>query len=139
MAVLRRGQIRYGQARIRKIKHGNRCLTSGRSLGWLGATSGGLDGWHGGRGTPAKPSDESRARERVGLREMGQGIKCGCGGAQKGAGRRRRLDTVHSGCSTLSIVKQGDLVVVANVGDSRVVLGTAFDDNTITSSNSSST
>jgi serine/threonine protein phosphatase PrpC len=53
--------------------------------------------------------------------------------------RRRRLDTVHSGCSTLSIVKQGDLVVVANVGDSRVVLGTAFDDNTITSSNSSST
>jgi hypothetical protein len=88
MAVLRRGQIRYGQARIRKIKHGNRCLTSGRSLGWLGATSGGLDGWHGGRGTPAKPSDESRARERVGLREMGQGIKCGCGGAQKGAGVR---------------------------------------------------
>jgi hypothetical protein len=33
--------------------------------------------------------------------------------------RSRRLDAVESGCSTLSIVKQGDLMVVANVGDSR--------------------
>ena len=33
----------------------------------------------------------------------------------------------------------GDLMVVANVGDSRVVLGTAFDDDAITSSSSSST
>jgi hypothetical protein len=39
--------------------------------------------------------------------------------------RSRRLDAVQSGCSTLSIVKQGDLMVVANVGDSRVVLCTA--------------
>ena len=53
--------------------------------------------------------------------------------------RSRRLDAVQSGCSALSIVKQGDLMVVANVGDSRVVLGTAFDDAAITSSNSSST
>jgi hypothetical protein len=53
--------------------------------------------------------------------------------------RSRRLDAVESGCSTLSIVKQGDLMVVANVGDYRVVLGTAFDDNAITSSSSSST
>jgi serine/threonine protein phosphatase PrpC len=53
--------------------------------------------------------------------------------------RSCRLDAVQSGCSTLSIVKQGDLMVVANVGDSRVVLGTAFDDDTITSSSSSST
>uniref|UniRef100_A0A804UFS9 protein-serine/threonine phosphatase n=1 Tax=Zea mays TaxID=4577 RepID=A0A804UFS9_MAIZE len=44
-----------------------------------------------------------------------------------------------SGCSALSIVKQRDLMVVANVGDSRVVLGTAFDDDVITSSSSSST
>uniref|UniRef100_A0A804NLR8 protein-serine/threonine phosphatase n=1 Tax=Zea mays TaxID=4577 RepID=A0A804NLR8_MAIZE len=44
-----------------------------------------------------------------------------------------------SGCSALSIVKQGDLMVVANVGDSRVVLGIAFDDDAITSSSSSST
>ncbi|ONM03754.1 putative protein phosphatase 2C 48 [Zea mays] len=53
--------------------------------------------------------------------------------------RSRRLDAVQSGCSALSIVKQGDLMVVANVGDSWVVLGTAFDDDAITSSSSSST
>ena len=53
--------------------------------------------------------------------------------------RSRRLDAVQSGCSVLSIVKQGDLMVVANVGDSRVVLVIAFDDDAITSSNSSST
>jgi hypothetical protein len=29
-----------------------------------------------------------------------------------------RLDAVQSGCTTLSIVKQGNLMVVANVGDS---------------------
>jgi serine/threonine protein phosphatase PrpC len=49
------------------------------------------------------------------------------------------LDTVQSGYFVLSIVKQGDLMVIANVGDSRVVLGTAFDDDAITSSSSSST
>ncbi|KAG8085291.1 hypothetical protein GUJ93_ZPchr0010g10314 [Zizania palustris] len=40
----------------------------------------------------------------------------------------RRLDAVHSGCTALSVVKQGELMVVANVGDSRAVLGTASDD-----------
>jgi hypothetical protein len=53
--------------------------------------------------------------------------------------RSRRFDAVQSGCSALSIVKQGDLMVVANVDDSRVVLGTAFDDDDITLSSSSST
>jgi serine/threonine protein phosphatase PrpC len=53
--------------------------------------------------------------------------------------RRHRLDVVQSGCSVLSIVKQGDFMVVANIGDSRVVLGTAFSDDAITSSSSSST
>ena len=53
--------------------------------------------------------------------------------------RSRRLDAVQSGCTVLSIVKQGDLMVVANVGDSRVVLGTASNDDTITLSSSSST
>lgn len=45
--------------------------------------------------------------------------------------RSRRLDAVQSGCSALSIVKQGDLMVVANVGDSRAVLGTTYGDGTI--------
>jgi hypothetical protein len=38
----------------------------------------------------------------------------------------------------LSIAKQGDLMVVANVGNSRVVLGTASDDGVITPFSSSS-
>jgi hypothetical protein len=53
--------------------------------------------------------------------------------------RSRRLDAVQSGCTALSIVKQGDLMVVANADDSRVVLGTATDDSAITLSSSSST
>jgi hypothetical protein len=44
------------------------------------------------------------------------------------------LGRAQSGCSALSIVKQGDLMVVANVGDSRVVVGIAFDDDAIMSS-----
>jgi hypothetical protein len=53
--------------------------------------------------------------------------------------RSRRLDAVQSGCTVLSIIKHGDLMVVADVDDSRVVLGTATYDDTITSSSSSST
>ena len=53
--------------------------------------------------------------------------------------RSCRLDAVQSGCSALSIVKQGGLMVVANVDGSQVVLGIVFDDDVITSSSSSST
>jgi len=53
--------------------------------------------------------------------------------------RSRRLDVVQSGCTALSIVKHGDLMVVANVDDSRVVLGIATYDDAITLSSSSST
>jgi hypothetical protein len=53
--------------------------------------------------------------------------------------RSRRLDAVQSGCTVLSIVKHGDLMVVANADDSRVVLGTATDDDAIAPSSSSST
>jgi hypothetical protein len=49
------------------------------------------------------------------------------------------LDVVQSGCTALSIVKQGDLMVVTNSDDSQVVLGTASDDGAITPSSSSST
>jgi hypothetical protein len=52
--------------------------------------------------------------------------------------RSCRLDAVQSGYTALSIVKQGDLMVVANIDNSRVVLGTASNDDAITSSNSSS-
>jgi hypothetical protein len=53
--------------------------------------------------------------------------------------RSHRLDAVQSGYTTLSIVKHGDLIVVANAEDSRVVLDTATDDDAITTSSSSST
>jgi hypothetical protein len=48
-----------------------------------------------------------------------------------GRGAERLLRAVHR--------QVGDLMVVANVGDSRVVLGIAFNDDVITSSSSSST
>uniref|UniRef100_A0A804Q6W0 protein-serine/threonine phosphatase n=1 Tax=Zea mays TaxID=4577 RepID=A0A804Q6W0_MAIZE len=53
--------------------------------------------------------------------------------------RSRRLDVVQSGCTALSIVKHGDLMVVANVDDSRVILGIATYDDAITPSSSLST
>jgi hypothetical protein len=49
------------------------------------------------------------------------------------------LDAVQNGCTALSIVKQGDLMVVANIDNSRVVLGTTTDNGAITPSSSSST
>jgi serine/threonine protein phosphatase PrpC len=53
--------------------------------------------------------------------------------------RNHRLGAIQSSYTTLPIVKQSDLMVVANVGDSRIVLGTASDDGAITPSSSSST
>ncbi|KAG0488097.1 hypothetical protein HPP92_006908 [Vanilla planifolia] len=40
----------------------------------------------------------------------------------------RRLDSFHSGTTALTIVKQGELMVIANVGDSRAVLATRAED-----------
>jgi hypothetical protein len=53
--------------------------------------------------------------------------------------RSRRLNVVQSGCTALSIFKEGDLMVVTNASDSRVVLGTASDNGAVTPSSSSST
>jgi hypothetical protein len=53
--------------------------------------------------------------------------------------RSRCLDAIQSGCTALSIFKEGDLMVVANTSDSRVVLGTASDNGAVTPSSSSST
>lgn len=38
------------------------------------------------------------------------------------------IDSFHSGTTALSIVRQGDLIVLANVGDSRAVLATTCGD-----------
>jgi hypothetical protein len=53
--------------------------------------------------------------------------------------RSRLLDVVQSGYTALSILKQGNLMVVANADDSWVVLGIASHDGAITPSSSSST
>ncbi|KAL6619403.1 hypothetical protein ACP70R_034542 [Stipagrostis hirtigluma subsp. patula] len=60
-----------------------------------------------------------------------QSYAAACAAVDDELRRSRRLDAVHSGCTALSVVKQGDLMVVANVGDSRAVLGTAADDGTV--------
>jgi hypothetical protein len=62
-----------------------------------------------------------------------------CAAADDKLRRSRRLDAVQSGCTALTIVKQGNLMVIANVDDSQVVLGTTSDNNAITPSNSLST
>ncbi|CAK9187513.1 unnamed protein product [Ilex paraguariensis] len=41
------------------------------------------------------------------------------------------IDSYHSGTTALTIVRQGDLIVVANVGDSRAVLATTSDDGSL--------
>uniref|UniRef100_A0A804LNN9 protein-serine/threonine phosphatase n=1 Tax=Zea mays TaxID=4577 RepID=A0A804LNN9_MAIZE len=95
--------------------------TRGHGAGWLGWTD-----------------RSARAQEGATRRHAGKRVPA-ARGRRRVPMRSRRLDAVQSGCSVLSIVKQGDLMVVANIGDSRVVLGTAFDDDAITSSSSSST
>lgn len=54
-----------------------------------------------------------------------------CAAVDEELRRNRRLDAIYSGCTALSVVKQGDLMVVANVGDSRAVLGTRSDDGAV--------
>jgi hypothetical protein len=80
-------QSRIGQDKVElgEIEHGNGCLTSRWSLGWLGVASGELDGRQRARGTPAKLSGESRARVRVSLHEMRQGSECRCGRCSNGS------------------------------------------------------
>lgn len=45
--------------------------------------------------------------------------------------RQRKFDTFNSGTTALTIVRQGDLIYVANVGDSRAVLATTSDDGNL--------
>ncbi|PWZ18766.1 putative protein phosphatase 2C 48 [Zea mays] len=52
--------------------------------------------------------------------------------------RSRHLDAVEKGLHRAVHLKQGDLMVVTNVGDSWVVLGTTSDNGAVTPSSSSS-
>jgi hypothetical protein len=83
-----RAKIGRAQSAIGKIRHGDRCLTSGRSLGRLGAVSGELGGREHGRRSPVASSSKGRARERAELCEMRLGASVGhWRGSKKGAGR----------------------------------------------------
>ncbi|XP_042520797.1 probable protein phosphatase 2C 34 [Macadamia integrifolia] len=42
-----------------------------------------------------------------------------------------RIDSYYSGTTALTIVRQGELIVIANVGDSRAVLATTSDDGSL--------
>lgn len=43
----------------------------------------------------------------------------------------RKIDTFYSGTTALSIVRQGELIMIANVGDSRAVLATTSDNGSL--------
>ncbi|MED6156423.1 hypothetical protein PIB30_014389 [Stylosanthes scabra] len=43
----------------------------------------------------------------------------------------RKIDSFYSGTTALSIVRQGELIIIANVGDSRAVLATSSDDGSL--------
>ncbi|GAB4855616.1 Probable protein phosphatase 2C 73 [Ancistrocladus abbreviatus] len=45
--------------------------------------------------------------------------------------RHRKIDSFYSGTTALSIVRQGEQIILANVGDSRAVLATASDDGSL--------
>jgi hypothetical protein len=55
-------KIGRAQSKTREIKHGQRCLTSGRISGRLGAVSGELDGRERGRGSPAAWAERERGQ-----------------------------------------------------------------------------
>ncbi|XP_051124372.1 probable protein phosphatase 2C 34 [Andrographis paniculata] len=50
-----------------------------------------------------------------------------CAAVDRELEQHRRIDTYHSGTTALTVVRQGDNIYLANVGDSRAVLGTASD------------
>jgi hypothetical protein len=81
------GEIGRTQGATGEIRHGDECLTSGRSSGRLGAVSSELDDRERGHGSLAAAGGVGRARERVQLSEMRQGVCAGhWWGSKKGAG-----------------------------------------------------
>lgn len=56
-----------------------------------------------------------------------------CAAIDKELQENTKLDSFNSGSTGLSIVKQGELLVIANVGDSRAVMATKGDDGRLVS------
>ncbi|GFP79137.1 probable protein phosphatase 2c 73 [Phtheirospermum japonicum] len=50
-----------------------------------------------------------------------------CAAVDQQLEQHRKIDAVNSGTTALTVVRQGDIVFLANVGDSRAVLGTTAD------------
>lgn len=54
-----------------------------------------------------------------------------CAAIDKELEQHRKIDSFNSGTTALSIVRQGELIIIANVGDSRAVLATTSDDGSL--------
>ncbi|XP_052194245.1 probable protein phosphatase 2C 73 isoform X2 [Diospyros lotus] len=54
-----------------------------------------------------------------------------CAAVDQDLGHHRKIDSFHSGTTALTIVRQGELIFVANVGDSRAVLAATSDDGSL--------
>ncbi|XP_042053448.1 probable protein phosphatase 2C 34 [Salvia splendens] len=54
-----------------------------------------------------------------------------CAAVDQELERHSAIDSFHSGCTSLALVRQGDLMIVANVGDSRAVLATTSDEGNL--------
>ncbi|XP_038716384.1 probable protein phosphatase 2C 34 [Tripterygium wilfordii] len=54
-----------------------------------------------------------------------------CAAVDQELERLRKIDSFYSGTTALTIVRQGELIYIANVGDSRAVLATTLDDGSL--------
>ncbi|KAK9292555.1 hypothetical protein L1049_020529 [Liquidambar formosana] len=54
-----------------------------------------------------------------------------CASIDRELEQHRKIDSFNSGTTSLTIVRQGDIIFVANVGDSRAVLATTSDDGSV--------
>ncbi|XP_058223699.1 probable protein phosphatase 2C 34 isoform X1 [Rhododendron vialii] len=54
-----------------------------------------------------------------------------CAAVDHDLGQHRKIDSFCSGTTALTIVRQGELIFIANVGDSRAVLATTSDDGSL--------
>ncbi|KAL5983660.1 putative protein phosphatase 2C 73 [Asimina triloba] len=54
-----------------------------------------------------------------------------CAAVDKELEQNRRLDCLDSGSTALTVVKQGEQIIIANVGDSRAVLATTSEDGSL--------
>ncbi|XP_061363306.1 probable protein phosphatase 2C 34 [Gastrolobium bilobum] len=54
-----------------------------------------------------------------------------CAAIDRELEQNRKIDSFFSGTTALSVVRQGELIVIANVGDSRAVLATTSDDGSL--------